>query len=113
VVLFDDGGEILPSGRAVSPPLRRGGHSALEAQPVRALAGQVTCADRPRAPEIGTDGGQVALAQLAMSLFELLALPMKPPPDRCPACAGETRLVGIGYRVCVAACATQVRPKRW
>jgi len=62
---------------------------------------------------MGADSEQVGRPELAMAVFELLTQPMKPPPDRCPACAGETRLEGIGHRVCVAACATRVRPKQW
>ena len=113
VVLFDDGGEILPTGRAVPPPTCRGASPAPEPPAGPVAGGQVTYADGQLRPEIGTDDRQVGLPELAMGVFELLTQPIKPPPDRCPACAGETRLEGIGYRVCVAACATKVHPKRW
>ncbi len=113
VVLFDDGGEILPTGRALPPPTRPGASPAAGAQAVSVAACQLKHADRPDDPEMGADSEQVGRPELAMAVFELLTQPMKPPPDRCPACAGETRLEGIGHRVCVAACATRVRPKQW
>jgi len=60
-----------------------------------------------------TGGDPTRLAMLAMGVFEMVSRPMTPPPDRCPACAGETRLEGIGYRVRMADCANQFHPKRW
>jgi len=98
VVVFDDGGEILPSGRVVPPPTARRSHPRPTAQSVPASARPVTYAGGPSRVTAGKEGGQDRFARLAMRLFELLSQPMKPPPDGCPACAGETRLEGIGYR---------------